>query len=174
MNFQDVERLDQRWTTRLTLKGDHGLLSKAAAVFAHSGDSWFWLFGLAALAIFRTGFWRAWALQMILVVLVAAALVLGLKFTFRRRRPEGTWGDVYRRADPHSFPSGHAARAVLLAVLAGGWGPAWLVPVLLIWAPLVMLSRIALGVHYLSDIVAGALLGLLLGAAAILLIPPPM
>ncbi|MFP3852651.1 MAG: phosphatase PAP2 family protein, partial [Anaerolineales bacterium] len=64
--------------------------------------------------------------------------------------------------------------AVLLVVLAAGWGPAFLLPVLFIWAPLVMLSRVALGLHFLSDIVAGALLGLLLGGAAIAFIPPPL
>jgi membrane-associated phospholipid phosphatase len=35
----------------------------------------------------------------------------------------------------------------------------------LVWAPLVALARVAMGVHYLSDIVAGALLGLVVGLA---------
>ena len=54
---------------------------------------------------------RAW-------VGMLAALVLVLKFLIRRRRPEGEWGGIYRQTDPHSFPSGHAARSVLIAVLA--------------------------------------------------------
>ena len=50
-------------------------------------------------------------------ILILAALVLAIKFLVRRQRPEGEWGAIYRNTDPHSFPSGHAARAVLLAGL---------------------------------------------------------
>jgi undecaprenyl-diphosphatase len=99
-----------------------------------------------------------------------AASVLLIKLVVRRRRPEGEWGAIYRNTDPHSFPSGHAARAILLAVLAVAWGPWWLAAVLLPWAPLVALSRVAMGLHYLSDVVAGAVLGLAAGGVAILLL----
>jgi undecaprenyl-diphosphatase len=173
VNLRRLEQLDQRWTAHLALTNHQGLLARLAAVFAHSGDSWFWLIGLILVALTQTGAWRSWALQVSLVVVVAAALVLGLKFAVRRRRPEGEWGGVYRRTDPHSFPSGHAVRALLLAVLAAAWGPGWLFPLLAIWAPLVMLSRVAMGVHYLSDILAGAFIGLILGLLAITTIPSP-
>jgi undecaprenyl-diphosphatase len=88
---------------------------------------------------------------------------MAIKLLVRRRRPEGEWGAIYRRTDPHSFPSGHAARAGLLATLIAGWGPAWLAPILLVWAPLVILARVAMGLHYLSDVLAGAALGVLVG-----------
>ena len=84
-------------------------------------------------------------------IVVTAVLVMTLKLLFRRRRPEGRWGGIYRNTDPHSFPSGHAARAALMAALIIAWGPAWLVPIALVWAPLVALARVAMGVHYLSD-----------------------
>jgi undecaprenyl-diphosphatase len=93
---------------------------------------------------------------------VLAALVMGIKFIVRRRRPEGEWGSIYRNTDPHSFPSGHAARSFLIAVLASGLGPAWLAVILWFWAPLVGLARVAMGVHYLSDIIAGAALGIVI------------
>jgi undecaprenyl-diphosphatase len=86
-----------------------------------------------------------------------------VKFSVRRRRPEGEWGAIYRKTDPHSFPSGHAARAAMLAMLAAGLGPSWFSLLLALWAPLVILARVAMGVHYLSDVLAGALFGLLLG-----------
>ena len=89
-------------------------------------------------------------------------MVLIIKFSIKRKRPEGEWGHVYRFADPHSFPSGHAARAFLIATIATGLGPSWLAMVLWVWAPLVALARVAMGVHYLSDIVAGALFGILI------------
>lgn len=89
-----------------------------------------------------------------------AALVLGIKFIVRRRRPEGDWGSIYRNTDPHSFPSGHAARAFLIAVVGAALGPTWLGILLWIWAPSVALARVAMGVHYVSDILAGAILGI--------------
>jgi undecaprenyl-diphosphatase len=104
-------------------------------------------------------------------ILVTAALVMAIKFTVRRRRPEGEWGQIYRKTDPHSFPSGHAARATMLAVLALGLGPMWFSVLLLIWAPLVTLARVAMGLHYLSDVVAGALLGILIGLLTLILLP---
>jgi undecaprenyl-diphosphatase len=95
--------------------------------------------------------------------------VLTIKFTIRRRRPEGKWGAIYRSTDPHSFPSGHAARVFLIGVLAIGLGPGWLAILLCIWAPLVALSRVAMGLHYLSDVVAGAVLGAIAGGIVLLI-----
>jgi undecaprenyl-diphosphatase len=100
-----------------------------------------------------------------------ALVVLAIKFTIRRRRPEGEWGAIYRNTDPHSFPSGHAARAAMLAVLALVVGPAWLGVVLVIWGLLVSLARVWMGVHYLSDIIAGILLGILAGFVVLQLTP---
>lgn len=98
-----------------------------------------------------------------------AALVLLVKFSVRRRRPAGEWGNIYRSTDPHSFPSGHAARAAMLAVLGLGLGPPWFGVALLLWAPLVSLARVAMGLHYLSDVVAGVFLGVIAGVVALLL-----
>jgi len=148
-----------------------GLLRRLAAFFAHSGDSWFWLLGLVVLALFGNSFWRQRALILGIGILVTAAVVMAIKFTIRRRRPEGEWGGIYRATDPHSFPSGHAARAVLLAVLALGLGPLWFGLLIVLWAPLVSLARAAMGVHYLSDVVAGALFGLLMGLIILRFVP---
>ncbi len=135
--------------------------------FAHSGDSWFWWAGLALLAWLGGQFWRPWALTVLASIVALAVIVLVIKFSIRRRRPEGEWGRFYRSTDPHSFPSGHAARAVLIAVLAIGLGPGWLAILLCIWAPLVALARVAMGVHYVSDILAGGIVGLIAGVIAL-------
>lgn len=173
MNWDRLLELDSHWSQRLSVADRPGPTRTLATILAHSGDSWFWLIGLAVVALLSPGSMRLWSIQVGGVVVVAAAMVLGIKFSIRRRRPEGEWGEVYRRTDPHSFPSGHAARSILLAVLVLGWGPASLVPILLIWSPLVVLARVAMGVHYLSDVLAGAMLGLLLGGAALLALPTP-
>lgn len=166
---QKIIDLDCRLSQRLQLAGRPGKLRTAAALFAHSGDSWFWLAGLGVLWLLAKDSWRDLAAVMVIALLVTAVLVLIVKFTVQRRRPEGQWGSIYRRTDPHSFPSGHAARASLLTVLAFGMGPDWFGALLLIWAPLVSLARVAMGVHYLSDVLAGLVLGAGIGLLVLLI-----
>jgi membrane-associated phospholipid phosphatase len=153
--------LDARLSSQMRVAEKPGALRVIAVFFAHSGDSWFWAVGLLALWISGDSFWKQWAVLQFAGICFLAAMVLLIKFRIKRRRPEGEWGQIYRNTDPHSFPSGHTARAFLIATIASGLGPAWLAIALWIWAPLVGLARVAMGVHYVSDIVAGMLLGIL-------------
>jgi undecaprenyl-diphosphatase len=155
--------LDAKWSQRMRVAEKPGALRLLAAFLAHSGDSWFWLLGLMLLYAAGDAHWRLRATVLGAGILVTAIVVLIIKFTVRRRRPEGEWGELYRKSDPHSFPSGHAVRAVMLSVVAIGLGPGWFGLVLAIWAPLVALARAAMGVHYLSDVLAGMVLGLVMG-----------
>lgn len=154
--------LDARLSSQMRVAEKPGALRAIAVFFAHSGDSWFWAIGLFAIWISGDSFWKRWAILEFAGICFLVVMVLAIKFTIRRKRPEGEWGQIYRYTDPHSFPSGHAARAFLIATIASGLGPLWLAIALWIWAPLVALARVAMGVHYLSDIVAGALFGILI------------
>ncbi len=162
---------DARWSEKLRLAERPGVLRTLSAVFAHSGDSWFCGIALAIVWLQGDQYWKEWALRMLAAIVVTAVLVMTLKLVFRRRRPEGRWGSIYRNTDPHSFPSGHAARTALLAVLITAWGPSWLAPIAIVWAPLVSLARVAMGVHYISDVVVGTLLGLSVSALAVIFFP---
>ncbi len=74
-------------------------------------------------------------------------------------------------ASSPSFPSGHAALAALFALFLARGGPPWGYLLALLWALLVGLSRVELGVHYPGDVLAGWALG----AALAFLLPkrPP-
>jgi undecaprenyl-diphosphatase len=96
---------------------------------------------------------------------VSAALGQALKYIFCRHRPDLLpW---LAAAEGWSFPSGHTLNAVtlagLLAYLIGrrlsGWRRVALAVALLLWAVLVGLSRIYLGVHYPSDVLASLAVG---------------
>jgi undecaprenyl-diphosphatase len=169
--MENLLNLDASLSRRLRLDDSQGSLRKTAVFFAHSGDSWFWAAGLGLAWLLSSGEWRRTCAMMLVAVVGLAFLVLGIKFLIRRRRPEGDWGAIYRNTDPHSFPSGHAARAFLLAAMGLGLGPAWFGWLLLVWAPLVCLARVSMGVHYLSDVLAGMLLGILAGLAMLALAP---
>lgn len=161
--WQTILERDAHWSAQLRIAEQPGILRTLAGILAHSGDSWFWLAGLGLLWWQGTEFWKMRAGILAVGILATAVVVMAIKFTVRRRRPEGEWGKIYRNTDPHSFPSGHAARAVMLAVLALGLGPLWFGFLLLAWAPLVSLARASMGVHYLSDVVAGMVLGVGMG-----------
>lgn len=158
--YRQLVQHDADWSFALRVAEKPGFLRNAASFFAHSGDSWFWAIGTFLLWLFGNSFWKQWAVYEFFWICLLALIVFPLKFAIRRRRPDGEWGKIYRSTDPHSFPSGHAARAFLIAAIASAFGPPWLAIALWVWAPLVSLARVAMGVHYLSDIVAGMLLGL--------------
>jgi undecaprenyl-diphosphatase len=69
--------------------------------------------------------------------------------------------------DKGSFPSGHTLHAVMGALVVAHLMPALTVPFAVI-ALLVAASRVVLGVHYPSDVAAGACLGLIFGSLSVL------
>ncbi len=168
--LQRLNELDARLTDRIRLKDRSGWW-RLAALLAHSGDSWLWATGMALVWLFSRSFWHGYAAVLAISVVIQALFVFALKWLIRRQRPAGDWGGIYRQFDPHSFPSGHATRATLLAVMAITLGPAWFGALLAIWAPLVCLSRVLTGVHYISDVLGGMVLGLVMGALMTALSP---
>lgn len=168
-------RLDDALSARLRPLAGRRAIHVALALTAHSGDSLVDFPLLAAWWGLEAHFIPEGPAFRTLVATLAATLVAtGVKYLFRRKRPEGDWGGIYRRTDPHSFPSGHAARTMGIAVaaLAAGIGPA-VVGALFLWSLAVGASRVALGVHHASDVLAGWALGGLLGVAALALPLPP-
>jgi len=106
------------------------------------------------------------AVALVLGVALASLLGEGLKLLVQRPRPDLFPHLVH--AGGWSYPSGHTRNAVvvygLLAWLAGpqeaGWRRALVRAAALVWAGLVALSRVYLGVHYPSDVLASLLLGI--------------
>jgi len=172
MSLRSLLEMDARFSDQLRVAEKPGILRNIAVFLAHSGDSWFWALALILGWFFSNSAWKQWAVVEFFGILGLAGVVLAIKFLVRRKRPEGEWGSIYRNTDPHSFPSGHAARAFLIAVVAAALAPLWLVILLWIWAPLVSLARVAMGVHYLSDVIAGAFLGAIVGLIGLQVYPP--
>ena len=60
--------------------------------------------------------------------------------------------------DRYSFPSGHCASSTLLVLIINMFEPS-ITPYLIIWMVLIYISRVALGLHYISDVIGGIILG---------------
>jgi undecaprenyl-diphosphatase len=130
---------------------------------------------LVAFALFRHFQWRRAALWLVVTLAGALVLDLTLKFAFHRPRPVPFFGPIPRT---YSFPSGHSLFSfcfygVLAGLLAGRVRSMsarvliWLAAALLVLA--IGLSRIYLGVHYPSDVIAGYLAGAIWAAAMVAL-----
>jgi len=171
MSFSRLLELDSTLTAKLRINEPQSWLRPFGIFFAHSGDSWFVLLALFIIWLSTKGLWHHMSALIAAGAIVLAVVVLAIKFSIRRRRPEGKWGAIYRNTDPHSFPSGHAARTAMLAFIAISTGPLWFGILLILWAPLVSLARVWMGVHYLSDVLAGMVLGVFAGLAVIQLSP---
>jgi undecaprenyl-diphosphatase len=129
------------------------------------GDGWLW-YAMGLIVALFGGADRVPALASAFVaVSLGIAVFLKLKRAIGRRRPcamePHCWATLLP-PDQFSFPSGHTITAFAVALALGSYYPTML-PGLLFCAASVAASRILLGMHFLTDVIAGAALGAGLG-----------
>jgi membrane-associated phospholipid phosphatase len=94
--------------------------------------------------------------------LVSSFITIALKHTVKRERPFDTYSDIDKAtsAPGYSFPSGHTSTAFATATSLSMAYPKWyVIAPSFVWASAVGYSRMHLGVHYPSDVFAGAIIG---------------
>ncbi|CCI49614.1 unnamed protein product [Albugo candida] len=110
-------------------------------------------------------------------ILVDLMVIFILKISIKRQRPPHHKTDArFVGPDQHSFPSGHATRALCITRFIFDYSSrspehlksilyvkaSWICIFTIFWATIICYSRVALGRHYPSDVVVGAFVGLLL------------
>jgi undecaprenyl-diphosphatase len=135
------------------------------------GDGIFWYALMSALLLQYRGEALPAVLHMLAVGLVGTLIYKFIKGKTLRPRPFNVYPDIIcagKVLDQFSFPSGHTMHAVSFSILALAYFPAlfWLV---VPFALLVALSRPILGLHYPSDVLAGAGLGAVIAGLSLTL-----
>ncbi len=101
-------------------------------------------------------------ISMLIALVIGLVLVDVLKLLLQVPRPiprASYEENILLKADQYSFPSGHTLRATILAYYFGDWFKKLRI-VFWLWAFLVALSRIILGQHWFSDVLASIILAI--------------
>lgn len=141
--------------------------------------SWPTVLLLGALAALLVDRWARTRLRttvtMLFALVMQLVIVQGLKLAFGRSRPSNV--EALTTTSDASFPSGHASAAATVAVVlwlaVSAARPQWRVPagvIALLGIALMGMSRMYLGVHYLSDVLVGSLVGAAVATAATALV----
>ena len=144
------------------MQRERRLVIPAARMLSRTGDGYLPVVPILDCYSISHPLYRQLAWQLTLLFLIERVIYFVAKNTLRRQRPAETlnaFTALVVASDKFSFPSGHTSAATLYAAIIYQHFPL-IGACLLIWAAGVGSSRVILGVHYPSDILAGATLGL--------------
>jgi len=180
MTRSSIREFSQRCSQReLILCGrlNHWVCRRALwryfAMISRLGDGIFWYLLAALLVLFGGKAGLQATAHMLAVAAATLVLYKWLKRTSRRQRPAKRRGDLILRVAPldeFSFPSGHTLHAVAFTVVALAYFP-FLFWLLIPFSLSVAASRVVLGLHYPSDVLAATALGLFVAELSFLLVP---
>lgn len=156
-----LHRLDSELCRQCNRASQYPAVTALFAVCSRLGDGIFWYSLIAGLALFGGQRGLEAAVVMLVTSAVGVAVYKVLKKVTSRPRPYAVHPRILQAGavlDRYSFPSGHTLHAVCFSTIAIHYFPE-LAVILLPFAMLVALSRPVLGLHYPSDVVAGALIG---------------
>ena len=168
-----LPRRETTWCLRANRLGEWSALRGFFAAVSRLGDGVFWYVLMAAPVIVDGLHGLAASAHMAATGVVALTLYKTLKRWTRRPRPFAADGRIQAWVAPldeFSFPSGHTLHAVSFTVVALAWYP-WLALPLVPFTASVAVSRVVLGLHYPSDVLAATAIGSLLAAVSLWLVP---
>lgn len=134
---------------------------KSVRFISHTGDGYVYFFLALAILLLEPVSGSAFFWSGIIAYVLDVSLYLVLKNLIKRNRPANSiqsYQAWITPSDQFSFPSGHTAAAFLFACLILSFYPVFAL-LCFVWASMIAVSRVLLGVHYPTDLLAGATLG---------------
>ncbi|WP_227521921.1 phosphatase PAP2 family protein [Bacillus solitudinis] len=138
--------------------------------FTHAGGATFTIGLTVILCLFTNDLLKYSAFVAAISLLVSHLIVMLVKRSLPRHRPYLEFPGAIVVENPfkdHSFPSGHTTAIFSVTVPFMVEFPLFILP-LLILSTLVGISRIVLGLHYPSDVMAGAVIGTIISISSLL------
>ena len=170
--FERVDAAEEAMCLRLNRGCRNAALRDMFRVVSRLGDGVFWYILMLLLPVLFGERALRPAIVMAATGALGVALYKVLKHRLVRERPFVTFAGIRAASVPldrYSFPSGHTLHAVSFTIIACAQFPvlAWL---LVPFAALVAASRVVLGLHYPTDVLAGAVIGAGLATLALAII----
>jgi undecaprenyl-diphosphatase len=162
---------DEALCVRINQASRIAWVCKTLCLISRLGDGAFWYVLMLAMLAWPG---QASMIPFLHMVITGVACTLSykwLKVKTARPRPSERNQAIQRAVSPldeYSFPSGHTLHAVAFSLVAVYYYPA-LIALLLPFTVLVAASRIVLGLHYPSDVLASMVIGSVIASASLLL-----
>jgi undecaprenyl-diphosphatase len=169
--IETIYRYDSLISYRLGDMRSHRWFSALMIVSSKLGDGSLWLFLGILFIVFGGELGRKAVLIALLSVALCIAIFKAVKNTTTRKRPFEKYTDmelILPPPDEYSFPSGHAMNAFAIATAAAYFFPLLFLP-LFTAASLIAVSRVFLALHYPTDVIAGAMIGVIISGVLIFL-----
>ncbi len=171
--FAALDRRELRLVERCVAHARDRGLTRTARLVTRAGNGW--IYPVAATFLFLAPIEHAARCIIAAIISLAIAFTIypPLKRALARTRPcdyDCGLSDSIAPLDRYSFPSGHAMTAAAFGTPIIVAAPPLAIPLVIAVCALVSWSRIALGHHYPSDIVAGTLLGTVIAATVALFV----
>lgn len=169
--LRQFDELEIQTCLKVNSLSRHQSVRRFFAVISKLGDGWLWYALIAAFLIRNGGHGVIPALKLSVAALGGLALYKLLKTRLLRERPFISYRSITCGTPPldrYSFPSGHTLHAVNFTILFAAFVPGSLY-LTLPFTILVAASRVVLGLHYPTDVLAGAALGALLATGVLAL-----
>lgn len=170
--LQMLLRVDKRLFYWCNQTLNRAILDRFFGIITHTGGAICTIFLSLSLVIFASGLWQTVGFESLAALSISHLVVAIIKKKIPRTRPFLALSQVKVGSNPlfdSSFPSGHTT-AIFSVITPILFVTGSVSIVLLLLAIMVGLSRIYLGLHYPSDILAGSLLGIVTGFFMVILI----
>ena len=167
-----MQALDSALCVTVSHTSQYRLIRNWFRMISRLGDGVFWYVLMLAILATQQADGIKPVLHMLAAGLTGTVIYKWLKAKTLRPRPYQVRQDVLMSGKPldyFSFPSGHTLHAVAFGLVALFYYPL-LAVVLMPFIVMVGISRVVLGLHYPSDVLAGAAIGYVIALASISLI----